>query len=142
MDSHYNLNYTKESVSTILENIKDCVRNKRYIISLNEKRGENIDFIERHELDTEEIEMILLDIDVDDFCHSLKNKKRGRENETLYVFIPRVPLREDNVEREVNIYTKFNPVSGPDGSMVIVISFHEANKPFRYLFGDKKGARS
>lgn len=45
MNHHYNQNYTREQIDVILEMIQDCVREGRFIISKNENRQENIDFI-------------------------------------------------------------------------------------------------
>ena len=47
MNSHYNQNYTREEIDTILTKIKSCVEKTRYTISLNENRQENIDFINK-----------------------------------------------------------------------------------------------
>jgi len=45
MNKNYNQNYTKEEISAILAKIKDCIKNDRFTISLNENRQENINFI-------------------------------------------------------------------------------------------------
>ena len=45
MHSYYNQNYSREEIEDILEKIKACVSIGKYSISLNDKRQENIDFI-------------------------------------------------------------------------------------------------
>ena len=45
MNPHYNQNYTREEIDAILSKIKSCVEKGHYIISQNENRQENIDFI-------------------------------------------------------------------------------------------------
>ena len=40
----------------------------------------------------------------------------------------------DDKEKLVDIYTKFNIIDMDTGSRIVVISFHERNKPIDYLF--------
>lgn len=135
MSQHYNQNYTKEEVAAILQRIQDCVRGGNYTIAKNENRQENLDFIREYNLTTEKQRRILLQIETEDFCHSLQNTNIGYEYETLYVFCPQVMLFDfDNEEKLVDVYTKFNIIDMEAGNRVIVISFHERNKPIDYLF--------
>lgn len=104
------------------------------VISQNENRKENIDFINEYNLSIDK-QKVLLKIEVDDFCHSLKNKKIGFEDEILYVFVPCLKLFNlDNKEEDVDIYTKFNLIDLSSGLRSVVISFHKRNKPIKYLF--------
>lgn len=135
MSQHYNRNYTKEEVAAILQRIQDCVRGGKYTIAKNENRQENLDLIREYNLTSEKQRRILLQIGTEDFCHSLQNTNIGYEYETLYVFCPQVTLFNlDNEEKLVDIYTKFNIIVMEAGSRVVVISFHERNKPIDYLF--------
>lgn len=135
MNPHYNQNYTKDEVRNILEIIKGCVRNKRYTIALNENRQENIDFINEYNIRSSKQKSILLEIQAEDFCHSLQNTKPGYTNETLYVFVPQVVLYDSAGEEEmVDIYTKFNIIDSSFKRRTVVISFHKRNKPIHYLF--------
>lgn len=43
MNPYYNQNYTRKQIDEILRKIKECVRNNKFTISLNENRQENID---------------------------------------------------------------------------------------------------
>jgi hypothetical protein len=52
MNQHYNQNYTREQIDVILAMIQDCVREGRFIISKNENRQENIDFINEYNLNS------------------------------------------------------------------------------------------
>ena len=64
-----------------------------------------------------------------------ENTHIGYEYETLYVFCPQVTLFNlDNEKKLVDIYTKFNIIDMDTGSRVVIISFHERNKPIDYLF--------
>lgn len=135
MNPHYNQNYTREEIDTILAKIKVCVEKDRYIISQNENRQENIDFINEYNIRSDKQKSILMKIETDDFCHSLQNTKIGYEYEILYVFVPQVELfNADGEEELVDIYTKFNIIDLPSGARTVVISFHKRNKPIHYLF--------
>ena len=135
MNSHYNQNYSHEEIEDILAKIKACVSAGKYTISLNERRQENIDFINEYNIRTDRQKSILMQIKVEDFCHSLQNTNIGYEYEVLYVFVPQVQLfNADGEEETVDVYTKFNVLDLPSGSRAVVISFHKRNKPIDYLF--------
>ena len=135
MNSHYNQNYTKQEIDEILDKVKNCVYNNRYTISLNENRQENIDFINEYNIYSNKQKKILLQLKVEDFCHSLQNTKPGYEYEVLYVFVPQVNLfNAEGVEEKVDIYIKINIIDMSNGSRTIVISFHKRNKEITYLF--------
>ena len=135
MNSHYNQNYTKQEIDEILDKVKNCVYNNRYTISLNENRQENIDFINEYNIYSNKQKKILLQLKVEDFCHSLQNTKPGYEYEVLYVFVPQVNLfNAEGVKEKVDIYIKINIIDMFNGSRTIVISFHKRNKAITYLF--------
>jgi hypothetical protein len=135
MNLNYKQAYTKEQIAGILQTIQDCVRENRFIISKNENRQENIDFLNEYNLNSKKQKAILLKIEAEDFCHTLQNTKLGYEHEILYVFCPQVMLFDfEGDERLVDIYTKFNLVVMNHGKRVVVISFHKRNKPIDYLF--------
>lgn len=135
MSEHYNQNYTREEVEVILNKIQNCVNDDQYIISQNENRKENTEFINEYRLDKKKQKEILLSIKVDDFCHSLNNINPGYEHEILYVFCPQRTLFDVFGEEEfVDIYTKFNIIEYRINKKVITVSFHRRNKPIDYLF--------
>ncbi len=135
MNQHYNQNYIKEQICSVLNTIKDCVREKRYVISKNKNRQENIDFINEYNLTSKKQREILLGTEPEDFCHTLQNINLGFEHETLYVFCRQVMLFNfRGAEELVDIYTKFNIIDISSGKRVIVISFHKCNNPIDYLF--------
>lgn len=132
---NYNQNYTREQIESVLAEIKQCIENKNFQICMNENRQENIDFINEYNIYPKKRNEILMNLSVDDFCHTLKNTKIGYEHEILYVFVPQVELFNASGEQEnVDIYTKFNVISRPNGNTTVVISFHKRNKPIDYLF--------
>ncbi len=135
MNPHYNQNYTHAEIDAVLARIKSCVAQNRYTISLNENRQENINFINEYNIRSDKQRSILMQIETEDFCHSLQNTKIGYEYETLYVFVPQIQLfNADGEEENVDVYTKFNVIDLPSGSRTVVISFHKRNKPVKYLF--------
>lgn len=135
MNPHYNQNFTKEEVTAILCKIQDCIRENHFTIALNEKRQENIDFIHNYNITSSRQRSMLLRIQVEDFCHSLQNIRRGFEHEVLYVFVPQVQLFNiDGNAESVDVYTKFNVIDMSNGSRTVVISFHARNKSIDYLF--------
>lgn len=135
MSQHYNQNYTKEEISAVLQKIQECVSSGKYSVEQNVNRAENIALIREYNLTSEKQRRILMQIEVEDFCHSLNNTKLGFEHEILYVFCPQVSLFNlDDEEKQLDLYTKFNILELRSGSRAIVISFHERNKPIDYLF--------
>lgn len=85
MNPHYNQNYTREEIADVPAKIKSCVEKNRFTISQNENRQENIDFINEYNIRSDRQRPILMQIEVEDFCHSLQNTKIGFEYEVLYV---------------------------------------------------------
>ena len=135
MNPNYNQNYTKEDIENILCIIKKCIECNKYTISFNQNRRENIAFVNDYNIRSDKQKRILLNIKVDDFCHSLQNTNVGYEHEVLYVFVPQVSLFNiDDVEEVIDIYTKFNIIDYGDTSRTIVISFHKCNKEIDYAF--------
>lgn len=135
MDSYYNQNYTEEDITKILETIKECIEKNNYTIAMNENRQENIDFINEYNIRSDRQKSILLQLQTDDFCYTLKNTKIGYEYEVLYVFVPQVNLFDaDGIEATVDIYIKINIIDTQRGNRVAIISFHKRNKPIDYLF--------
>lgn len=135
MSQYYNQSYTKEQISAVLQKIQECVSNGKYSVAQNENRAENTALIRECNLTTEKQRRILMQIEVEDFCHSLKNTKLGFEHEVLYVFCLQVTLFNlDDEEKQLDLYTKFNIIDLPIGSRVVVISLHKRNKPIDYLF--------
>lgn len=98
MSQYYNQDYTKDEISAVLQKIQECVSSGKYSVAQNENRAENIAFIREYNLTSDKQRRILMQIDVDDFCHSLQNTKLGFEHEILFVFCPQVTLY--NIEDE------------------------------------------
>jgi hypothetical protein len=135
MSEHYNQKYSRAEVEVLLKNIQDCIRDDRFIISQNEYRQENIDFINEFNINSRRQKKILFNITAEDFCHSLNNTNVGFEHEILYVFCPEVELRniDDGIEM-VDIYIKVNLIEMEGDNRIIIVSFHRKNRTIDYLF--------
>ena len=81
MSQHYNQNYTKEQISAVLQKIQECVSSGKYSVAQNENRAENVALIREYNLTAEKQRRILMQIEIEDFCHSLQNIKPGYEHE-------------------------------------------------------------
>ena len=127
--------YSKEQIRNLVEIIKDCVREDRYTISLEENKAENIQFIEEYNINEKKRISILCDIDYKDFCYGLQNVKNGVEQNDLYVFCLQKELYNVEDKREiVDIYLKFNVICNEVSSSRVLVSLHKRNKPITYLF--------
>ncbi|MFL0168002.1 MULTISPECIES: hypothetical protein [Clostridium] len=127
--------YSKEQIRNLVEIIKECVREDRYTISLEENKAENIQFIEEYNINEKKRISILCDIDYKDFCYGLQNVKNGVEQNDLYVFCLQKELYNVEDKREiVDIYLKFNVICNEVNSSRVLVSLHKRNKPITYLF--------
>ena len=70
MNPYYNQNYTREEIQNVLDKIKTCVSLGKYTISLNEKRQENIEFINEYNIRSDKQKSILMQIEVEDLISS------------------------------------------------------------------------
>ncbi len=63
----------------------------------------------------------------------------GFEHEILYVFCPQIGLLDfEGSEVVVDIYAKFNLIVTGTGDHVVVVSFHERNRPIEYPFRQER----
>lgn len=135
MSIHYDQNYSKKDISEVLGKIQSCIGIGRYTIAINSNRQENLDFVREYNISSKKRRQILLKIRPEDFCHSLQNTNIGFEYETLYVFCPQVRLFNiDGEKKLVDIYIKFNIIDCKGRDRIVVISFHERNKPICFCF--------
>jgi hypothetical protein len=132
---HYGVDYSIAEIASYLENVRRLIRHKRYSIAMNQKRVENKRFIAKHMLTPMKIKEMLLSLETNDFCYVLDNTNPGFEHERLYVFAKDWKFEEiqDNVEN-VQIYIKFNVLYQGDHEQLVVISFHETDRPMKRLF--------
>ena len=72
---HYLEDFSEVQIKELLETIKSCVRNKRYTISLNKNRPENVQFIEDYNITTKKREELLLSLEYMEFCQWITKYK-------------------------------------------------------------------
>ncbi|HEX9027434.1 MAG TPA: hypothetical protein VF839_13335 [Clostridium sp.] len=127
--------YSKEQIENLIEIIRDCVRENRYTISLEDNKLENIQFIEEYNINEKKRVNILFDLDYKDFCYGLQNLKNGVEQNNLYVFCIQKELYNIEDKKElVDIYFKFNIICNEEEEYNTLVSLHKRNKPITYVF--------
>lgn len=128
---------TRDEIADYLLDVKKLLRKGRGTFADN--REENVRLFKDYVISQVERENIVYDLKIEDFSEAVYNRKDGYEHEVLYIFGKEVELLEryGNKTRIVPLYIKFNKI---EESLVIVISFHEQERPLRYYF--KKGELS
>ena len=127
--------YSEEQIKNLIDIIKECVRENRYTISLEENKFENIQFLEEYNINEKKRINILFDLHYKDFCYGLQNMKDGIEQNNLYVFCIQKELY--NIEGKkalIDIYLKFNIMCNEAEDYRLLVSLHQRNKPITYLF--------
>lgn len=127
--------YSEKQIKNLVEIIRDCVRENRYTISLEDNKMENTQFIEEYNINEKKRIDILFNLDYRDFCYGLQNLKDGVEQNNLYVFCVERELYNIGDKKEsVDIYLKFNITSNEEGEYRLLVSLHKRNKPITYVF--------
>ncbi|MFC6040540.1 hypothetical protein ACFPYN_14025 [Paenisporosarcina macmurdoensis] len=132
-------NFTEKEIEEYLIAFKQLVEDGDFSIELNEKRTENVDFMEDYDLNTESAIKILLSLEVLDFCYAVDNVKPKFSHEKLYIFCREFELDNRNDMDKIDIYIKSNITTTRKGkSRLFVVSFHKRNKPISYCFKTKQ----
>jgi hypothetical protein len=133
VEKHINL--TPDDIKRYLDKFRKSILDGKYIVSKNENRQENIDFIEDYKVDEKKEKEILLGIQYDDFCYAADNDKEEFAHERLYIFCKRQELDYWGTLEYVDIYIKVNMTKTRRGDdYIIVVSFHKRNKAIEYMF--------
>lgn len=124
---------SEDNVREYLVELKKLITAGRYRIDTNSKRQKNSQLYTDYIIDEAKSKIILLDLKVEDFSHTLKNEHEGFEHEILYVFGKEIELiqRFGTGVENVALYIKFNKLGN---SYVIVISFHKQDYPLLFPF--------
>ena len=121
--------------TNLIDIIRDCVRENRYTISLEDNKIENIQFIEEYNINEKKRVDILFYLNYKDFCYGLQNLKDGVEQNNLYVFCRQRELYNFDHKKElVDIYLKFNILCNETKEYSTVVTMHKRNKPITYVF--------
>lgn len=127
--------FTPEQIKEYLGKLRKLVIEGKYTISQNDKRTENINFIEDYKINSDKEREILLSIEYDDFCYAVDNKNPKFAHEILYVFNKEYELDNWGKLESIDIYIKTNLTqTRRDDDIMIIVSFHKRNKPISYLF--------
>jgi hypothetical protein len=127
--------YSPDEIKAYLDDFRKCILNRRYIISQNENRQNNIDFIEDYKINTKKEKEILLGLQFDDFCYAVENDKKEYAHEVLYIFCKQHQLDYWGKLEDVDIYIKINMVqSSSEDFYSVVVSFHKRKHDITYLF--------
>lgn len=129
------LDFKPDDIKVYLKELKNLVLENKYTISRNNIREENKKFIENYKIDSKKERKILLNLEYDDFCYAVNNKNQKFAHEVLYIFNKEYELDKWGELVSVDIYIKTNKTQTRSGEdIMIIVSFHERNKPIRYLF--------
>jgi hypothetical protein len=127
--------YSEEQIKNLIESIKDCVRENRYTISLENNKLENIQFMQEYNINENKRMNILFDLNYKDFCYGLQNLNDGVEQNNLYIFCVQRGLYNIYGKKElIDIYLKFNIICDETEEYRILVSLHRRNKPITYVF--------
>lgn len=124
---------SRSAVEQYLREVKDSIRNDRYVIARNLKRQDNVNLFVDYIIDEACAKAILLSLEADDFSEVRQNTHLGQEHELLWIFGKNVSLIErfGGAEKIVGLYIKFNKL---ENKYVVVVSFHEQKYPLTYYF--------
>lgn len=119
-------NFTPGEIKKYLGKFQKSILDKNYIISKNQKRKENISFIEDYNINSRKEKEILLGLDYDDFCYAIDNEKEEFAHEKLYVFCKNHDLDYWGSLENVDIYIKINMTKTNKGEdITIIVSLHK-----------------
>lgn len=130
---------SEQQISDYLLKIKECVKNKMYLIDIKGgDREKNENFILEFQLNPKRQEDILNNLTIFDFCECELNKNANdtkHRNEELYKFAPTLELIDvEDIRRNITMYIKTNIVITRNGCLLLAISFHEAEFSVIYPF--------
>ncbi len=124
-----NINHTREEIKSYLETFKQLVKEGKFYIPDTDKKPKNKRFIEKYKLTTKKRQQMLLNIEVTDFCYSIKDD--DNENEILYIFAREYELDNWGIKEKVLVYIK---IVIKKENYTVIISFHEPEKKIKKLF--------
>ncbi|MCT4662294.1 MAG: hypothetical protein N4A40_10570 [Tissierellales bacterium] len=129
------LDFSPKDIKIYLKELKNMVLENKYTISRNSNREENKKFIEDYRIDSRKEKEILMNLEYDDFCYAVNNRNPKFSHEVLYIFNKEYELDKWGELVSIDIYIKTNKIQTSNGEdYMIFVSFHERNKPIRYLF--------
>lgn len=125
------LECSEDELNEVLLHFKELVKQDRYTISLGKNREDNIKFVEKNMLTQKQIKRMLLELTTKD-CIDI-DKHYTDKDKVIYEFV-----KEYSIGDKLNTYIKFMICLVRCQEHVLVISFHEVKKGYRYIFGREK----
>lgn len=130
------LDFKPDQIKEYLGKFRKCILDDKYIISQNNNRKENMNFIEDYKINSKKERAILLGLQFDDFCYAVKNDNPKFSDEVLYIYCKQHELDFWGTLESVDIYIKVNMIkSRSSGDLYsVIVSFHKRNYKIKYLF--------
>ena len=132
---------TKEEqrIEEVLAKIRMCVDKQRVQPGPKERR-KNEEFLRNYCVKPPERYAILKELTVQNYCGEILERQKTEVNydEILYVFgiEKKLKLKLESGEKSVEIYIKvqFFKLNNDDNDYTLLVSFHEAEHPLKYMF--------
>ena len=128
-------------IEEVLDRVRACISSGLITYEMKGKeRDKNEELTRKYVISLRERTKILTELKSKDFCEYIFDRLKNEPNyeKTLYVFGIEKELdeRETGIQKKVPIYIKlqFFKMEGADEDVTLVISFHEAEKPLRFMF--------
>lgn len=127
----------EQRIEEALIKLRECIKKNRITIG---DRSKNQKFLREYHVDSKERLKMLNELTTKNFCQEmLERQKTGDEfDEHIYVFRLEKCLKErlTGKNRNVKIYIKFQfiKIKDDDNDYTLLISFHEEEKPLKYMF--------
>jgi hypothetical protein len=125
---------TKEHVEEYLDQVKKYVREGKSRIHMN--RPENKELFDTYVINEAEAKAVLLELEVSNYSHVLKNDNPRFPDEILYVFGKEISLLErysEVGEQILELYIKINKLDDKPIAVEFV-SLHKAKYKLNYPF--------
>lgn len=129
-----------ELIDEILNRVKICISSGLITYEMNGKeREKNENLFSKYVIHPKQRNKILTELTVQNYCESILDRQKTdpQYENVLYVFGIEKELREriTGNEKIVPIYIKFQFFKiDLDETSTLIISFHEAEKPLRYMY--------
>ncbi len=130
----------EHKIEDVLERIRVCVDKGRFTVDTPE-RLKNEDFLRKYLIKPSDRFTLLNSLTAKHYCESILDRKKDLNiyDEIMYVFGLKKKLKlklENGKEETVEIYikTQFFKMKNDNNDYTLLISFHKAEKPLRYMF--------
>ena len=129
----------EQRIEEILTRIRTCVDEKRVQPGAKE-RMKNEEFLRTYCIKPSERYAILKELTIQNYCGEILERQKTEVyyDEILYVFgiEKKLKLKLEPGEKNIEIYIKvqFFKLNNDDNDYTLLVSFHEAKYPLKYMF--------